>query len=268
MIDLDRVVPLSPDGTATPLFCVHAGSGSAYPYLELARLLGPDRPVYGIEAPGFDGDREPVRSLPALSAEYAATLRELRSGGDVALLGWSLGGIIAFDTAARLSAAGVRVRPVVLVDVSVPWVAELPPEREIVRRFLHDLLAGLGTETAAADRIVAGCSDDAGASFVAVERSGGLPPELDAELLADRYAVFRAHVEASYGFAVTEPYGGPVTHLIASESPRAAMRWGPVAPDLTERVVPGSHHSIWTGDGLRRLAELVRAALSESVIDA
>jgi thioesterase domain-containing protein len=272
MTDLDRVVPLSPDGTATPLFCVHASSGSAYPYLELARLLGPDRPVYGIEAPGFDGGREPVRSLPALSAEYAATLREFRAGGDVALLGWSLGGIIAFDTAARLTAAGVRVDQVVLVDVSVPWVAELPPEREIVRRFLHDLLSGLGADPTAADHIAAGRPDAGGPSeaggpdvvattFAAAERAGVLPAELDAELLAERYAVFRAHVEASYGFAVTEPYAGPVTHLIASDSPPAAMRWGPVAPHLTEHVVPGTHHSIWTGDGLHRLAQLVESAI-------
>src|SRR3954454_8858500 len=99
MIDLERIVPLKPDGSATPLYCVHASSGSAYSYLELAQLLGADRPVYGIEAPGFDGDREPVRSLPALSAEYAETLREFQPDGNYLLLGWSLGGTIAFDMA-------------------------------------------------------------------------------------------------------------------------------------------------------------------------
>jgi thioesterase domain-containing protein len=132
-VDLERIVPLQPEGTAPPLFCVHASSGSAYSYLELARLLGADRPVYGIEAPGFDGDREPVRSLPALSAEYTGTLRTFRPDGDFLLLGWSLGGIIAFDMARRLTAAGARVRQVVMVDVSVPRVAELPSEKEIAR---------------------------------------------------------------------------------------------------------------------------------------
>jgi thioesterase domain-containing protein len=263
MIDLERIVPLNPGGTATPLFCVHAGSGSAYSYLELARLLGDDRPVYGIEAPGFDGDREPVRSLPALSTEYAETLREFRPDGDFLLLGWSLGGIIAFDMAQRLTAAGARVRRVVMIDASVPQVTELPPEKEIARRFLREILATAGARPEALDRILAGQPDGASseAIFLAAERSGEFPAELDADLLAQSYAVFRAHVEASFGFEVTEPYHGPVVHLIASESPREYMRWGRLATDLTEHIVAGSHHSIWLGDSLPRLAGLVRAAL-------
>jgi hypothetical protein len=100
------------------------------------------------------------------------------------------------------------------------------------------------------------------AIFLTAERSGALPPELDADLLAERYAVFRAHVEASYGFEVTTPYHGPVLHLIASESQSQYMRWNNAATDLTEHVVPGSHYSIWTGDNLLRMAELTRAALA------
>src|SRR5258708_6361139 len=106
MVDLDRIVPLAPEGTATPLFCVHASSGSAYVYLALARLLSPERPVYGIEAPGFDGGRDPVASVAALGAEYAETLQKFHPGGDFLLLGWSFGGMIAFDLAQRLTAAG------------------------------------------------------------------------------------------------------------------------------------------------------------------
>lgn len=265
MVDLDRIVPLAPDGTTTPVFCVHASSGSAYSYLGLARLLGPDRPVYGIEAPGFDDDREPVRSLPALSGEYAEILRAFRPEGDFVLLGWSLGGIIAFDLAQRLTAAGARIRRVIMVDVSVPWVADLPPEKELVRRFLHDLLAGLSAPLSALEGILAGYQDDAtsGAIFMTAEQSGELPEELDADLLAERYAVFRAHVEASYGFEVTEPYPGPVVHLIASESPRPFMHWDTMATNSIEHIVPGNHHSIWSGDNLARLAELTRAALPE-----
>lgn len=263
-VDLDLLVPLHEGGAGTPLFCVHAGSGSAYPYLGLARELGPDRPVHGIEAPGFDGGREPVRSLPALSGEYAALVRAVRPGGDVALLGWSLGGVIALDVARRLTAAGTRVRQVVLVDVSVPRVAQLPPEREIVRRFLHDLLAGLGAPATPVDRVLAGqpAGASAGALLAAAGGSGALPPELDGELVAERYPVFRALVEASYGFAVTEPYGGPVLHLIAAGSVSEHLRWHRLAPRLTEHVVPGDHHSIWTGDGLRHLTGPTRAALA------
>lgn len=266
MIDLERIVPLEPEGTATPLFCVHSSSGSAYSYLGLAKLLDPDRPVYGIEAPGFDDDREPIRSVPLLSAEYAATLRAFRPHGDVALLGWSLGGVIAFDMAQRLTAAGTGVRLVILVDASVPAVTEVPSERDIARRFLREMTASMGTPSAMLDQLLAELPEDAGseASFLAAERSGALPAGLDRKLLAERYPVFRAHLQASYTFEVTEPYHGPVVHLIASESLISSqMHWTGLATDLTEHTVPGSHHSIWTGDGLPRLAELARAALAD-----
>jgi thioesterase domain-containing protein len=264
MADLERIVPLSPDGTAAPLYCVHASSGSAYTYLGLAELLGPDQPVYGIEAPGFDGSRAPVPSLPALSAEYAETLLELQPDGDFSLLGWSMGGVIAFATAQQLSALGAQVRCLILVDVSVPHRAELPPEDQLVCRFLHEMLASVGAPADEVDRTLSELSDhaDSESLFLAVERAGVLPAELDAELLIDRYPVFRANVEASYGYQVTLPYPGPVVHLVATDSASPGMYWGTVATDLTEQLVPGDHHSIWRGEGVQRLAELVTATLA------
>src|SRR3954466_9105135 len=207
MIDLERIVPLQPEGTATPLFCVHASSGSAYSYLELAKLLDADQPVYGIEAPGFDDDREPVSSVAALSTEYAATLRAFRPDGDVLLLGWSLGGVIAFDMAQRLTAAGTRVRLVVLVDASVPRVTELPSERYIARRFLHEMMASLAMPSDLLEKTLAALPEqaDSQACFLAAQRAGALPPGLEGRLLTERYAVFRAHLHASYTFGVSEP---------------------------------------------------------------
>jgi len=265
MIELDRIVPLRTGGPGTPLFCVHAVSGSPYSYLGLAELLGAERPVYGVEAPGFDDDREPVRSLPALSAEYVEMLRAFQPGGPFLLLGWSLGGTLAFDMAQRLAAAGERVPQVVMVDASIPWVAPLPPEREIVRRFLGDLLATIGAPTAAVGSWLDGQPEQADGTtlFAAAEQAGVLPDDLDSDLLTDRYPVFRAHLEALFGYEVTTPYDGAVTHLIASESPPHWMRWDGVAPRLTEHLVPGDHHSIWTGAALERLAELVRQSLPD-----
>ncbi|HET9896833.1 MAG TPA: alpha/beta fold hydrolase [Streptosporangiaceae bacterium] len=267
MVDLEKVIPLSPGGTAAPLFCVHASSGSAYTYFELAQLLGADQPVYGIEAPGFDDDAQPVRSVAALSAEYARALREFRPEGDFVLLGWSVGGKIAFDLAQRLSAAGVRVPQLIMIDVNEPEVLKLPQERETARRFLQEILATMGASPDELEQVMATRADEDTSEqiFQAAKSAGVLPPELEIDLLAKRYAVFRALVEASLRYEVIEPYEGPVTHLIASESlQRGKMRWKMLATNLTEHIVPGSHHSIWTGDRLRLLAELTRAVLAST----
>lgn len=263
MVDLERIVPLAPGGAATPLFCVHAGSGSAYVYLALARLLGGERPVYGIEAPGFDGVRDPVGSVAALGAEYAETLLEFHDGGDFLLLGWSFGGMIALDLAARLTAAGARVPRVVLVDVGLPGRGDPPSDQEMTRHFLRDFLIAVGSSPAGLEPLLADLPAEAAgqAAFEAVAAAGALPPELDVELLTERYTVFRTHLEAAYGFDVPEPYQGPVTHLLASRSGPPSPGWRELAPALTEHVLPGDHYSIWTGDSLPRLAHLIRAAL-------
>lgn len=259
--DTDLIVPLNPPGDGTPLVCVHASAGSAYSYLPLARLLD-DRPVLGIEAPGFDGEQAPVPSVPGLSARYAAALREVVPGGAVHLMGWSLGGLVAFDMARRLTAAGVEVGRVLLVDTSPPYRCPMPPETETATRFLHDVAASLGLDLpAGTDDLAARAGGDADALFRAVAHLDAWPPELDAELLAGRYAVFHAHARAAHTYEAPGRYDGPVWHLVASQSPPQDGRWAELAPDYTERTVPGDHHSIWYGDGLERLAALTRSAL-------
>jgi thioesterase domain-containing protein len=261
--DLERIVPLHEDGSKVPLFCVHAVSGSAYSYAGLVQLLGPDQPVYAFEAPGFDGGRSPVRSLPDLSAEYVTTLREFRSSGGYRLLGWSFGGVVAFDMAQRLTAAGAEVERLIMVDVGLPWVADLPPEKEIQRRFMADMLGIAGAQPEALDAVFAVHPDDVDPEvlFTDVETTGVLPEEIDADLLLDRYAVFRAHIEALFAFEVKLPYHGPVVHIMAAESLPRYMRWDTVATNLTEHTIPGTHHSIWSGESLVELSDLVREAL-------
>jgi thioesterase domain-containing protein len=242
---------------------VHAVSGSAYSYSGLAQLLGPDQPVYGIEAPGFDDDREPVRSVPGLSAEYAEAVQACQPEGELRLLGWSMGGAIAFDMAQRLSRAGRTVQPLILVDTELPWIDPLPPEKEIQRRFIQDMMGTAGVSGDQLAAIFAGYPDDVDGetTFTAVEQANLLPEEFDAEVLSERFVVFRAHIEGLFNYEVTEPYDGRVIHIRSTTSSVEYMHWERVASNLTQHILAGDHHSIWNGDSLIRMSELVREAL-------
>jgi len=257
------LVPLAPAGTRAPLFCVHPVSGSAYTYQGLVGLLAADLPVYGLEAPGFDDDRAPVGSLPALSASYVEQLREFRPGGPYCLLGWSLGGVVAFDMALRLLAAGERVPALVLIDSDLPELMPLPPEKVTVQMFMHDLMRVANLPPADLDGVFAPFPPDAqpGELFAAIEASGVLPEEADADFLADRYAVFRVYLAALYDYEPAGTFPGTLTFLRAAESTADSMRWDGVAAAVDEHVVPGDHHSIWVGDSLRGLAAIVQSTM-------
>lgn len=261
--DLDRLFPLQTEGDGVPVFCVHAVSGSPYSYAGLVKLLGTDQPVYAFEAPGFDNDRTPVRSLPDLSAEYTEILREFRPTGEFRLLGWSLGGLLAFDMAKRLTAAGATVSSLVMVDAGLPEVMPLPPERDILIRYIRDMM-GLSEEAPPELRaLFAGWPSDVEPDvvFESVEKSGILPEEFDADLLAIQYDVFRAHLEGFYSIDVKGAYDGPAVHVMAEQSDAETMRWGRLLPGLTEHTLPGTHHSIWSGESLVTLSQIVQKTL-------
>ncbi|MEN3357031.1 MAG: hypothetical protein V7637_1013 [Mycobacteriales bacterium] len=258
------LVPLAPAGAAAPLFCVHPVSGSAYAYAGLSSLLGDDRPVYGLEAPGFDDDQDPVGSLPALSAGYVEALRQFRPDGPYCLLGWSLGGVVAFDMALRLRAVGARVPALVLVDSDLPVRTPLPTGKTMVQMFMHDLLRVADLPVAGLDGVFAGFPADADpdAVLAAVAEAGVLPVEADADFLGDRYAVFRVYLAALYDYERPGDFLGRLTFVRAAESNRDTMCWDTAAATVQEHVVPGDHHSMWVGANLEMLADIVRRALA------
>jgi thioesterase domain-containing protein len=264
---LDALVPLRPDGDRAPVYCVHPVSGSAYTYRELAERLPAGQPVFGLEAPGFDDEREPVGSLPALSTLYVAALREFRPAGPYSLLGWSLGGPLAFDMAQRLVSSGARVPALILLDADLPVRAPLPSEPGMVGMFLHDLIRVAGLPLSGLDAVLAGFDpgeDDPGRLLAAVAASGLLPAEADAEFLGYRYAVFRVHLAALYDYEVSGRFPGRLTFVRAAESAPEPMCWDGTASTVDSYVVPGDHHSMWTGGSLLAIAEIVQRTLDRA----
>ncbi|RQY11650.1 alpha/beta fold hydrolase [Burkholderia stagnalis] len=110
------LIELRPGGSRPPLVMIHALSGTLLPYLALTGALDGASPVYGIEADGLDGKRQPLRDVASLARSYAVTIRDAFGGAPVTVLGWSFGGIVAAEVAARLAASGASPSAV-LIDV-------------------------------------------------------------------------------------------------------------------------------------------------------
>ena len=119
LAELDPIGPVLPvrrDGDGAPLFFVHSGVGFALPYVGLARHLDPGHPVYGIQSPALSGDDELPQSLSGLADEYLARIREIQPEGPYHLFGWSFGGVMVQELAARLRNEGQQVALVVNMD--------------------------------------------------------------------------------------------------------------------------------------------------------
>jgi thioesterase domain-containing protein len=124
--------PLRQRGRGAPLFLVHAVGGGLLAYAELARAWAGDRPLYGLQQPGFDADPLEYETLEELAARYVKAVRAHQPLGPYLLGGCSLGGTIAMEMARQLEAVGERVAFLGLIDSSPP----LEPMASAVRRMI------------------------------------------------------------------------------------------------------------------------------------
>ena len=119
------LVPLQTAGSELPLFCVHGLGGDLFCFLDLAREMAPNRPVYGLQAIGLDGQQARHTTVEEMAAHYAREVRELQPEGPYHLVGYSLGGWIAYALAQELTRQGGKVGLLALLDTrptsDVPW---------------------------------------------------------------------------------------------------------------------------------------------------
>ena len=237
------VVPIHPGGSRQPLFCVHPIGGHVFAYAELARALGPDQPVYGLQAAGLEGSEPPRGDVAAMATAYLRDLREVQPQGPYQLLGWSFGGLVALEMARQLSEAGERVGLVTLVDTHLP-LAEAPSlsDAEVAAGFLADLAATQGVSLPPLDLAPGDTASSLLPRLVAqARRAGVVPPDLDAAALERHLAVYRAHLQTFCHYQ-PRPYGGPVLLLHAGDTEPPG--WRALLRQVQIVALPGDHFAL------------------------
>jgi thioesterase domain-containing protein/acyl carrier protein len=112
------IVQRGTDGT--PIFIVHGAGGNVLNFRDLARAMSPSQPVYGLQAAGVDGVTRPHETIEAMAEAYLAEVRGVKPHGPYVFAGYSGGGIIAFEIARRVTAAGEPAPLLVFIDTFHP----------------------------------------------------------------------------------------------------------------------------------------------------
>jgi thioesterase domain-containing protein/acyl carrier protein len=114
------LVPMHREGDRRPFFFVHALDGLVLAYADLARHLALDRPVYGLQAVGFDPASRPLESIDEMAAHYIRAMRSVQPEGPYLLGGWSAGGVVAFEMAQQLRRQQEGVAFLAILDTGAP----------------------------------------------------------------------------------------------------------------------------------------------------
>jgi len=127
----DIVVPIASGGKSPAIFAVPGAGGNVMSMTDVSRAIAPERAFYGLQAVGLDGRAPPLESVEATAKANILAMKSVQARGPYHLLGHSYGGVVAYEMARQLAAAGERVGWLVLLDSAVP-------------RLVHDPAAGDG----------------------------------------------------------------------------------------------------------------------------
>ena len=105
---------------ATPLFICAGMFGNILNLRHLAVQVGQDRPVYGLQARGLYGGQAPHETFEEMATSYLEEVRVIQPHGPYLLSGFSGGGLVAYEMAQQLRAAGETVDLVVMLDTPYP----------------------------------------------------------------------------------------------------------------------------------------------------
>jgi amino acid adenylation domain-containing protein len=265
-------------GAGRPLFLVHPVGGGVLCYASLARALGSQQPLYGLQSPDWEEGKEPA-TLEAMAERYVAVLCGVQARGRYRLGGWSMGGVVAFEMARQLRQAGEEVELLALVDSYAPGHPGGVPrdldEAAVRALFARDLAGLLGRPLPAAaaglERLAPGTP--LADAFAAAQAVGLLPSELDFAETARMLAAFRANLRRLQGYGGA-PYPGRLIlfraggSVPAAEPPAEAdptLGWEALADAVEVEPIEGDHYSLVRFPAVESLAARLGARLGAGV---
>jgi thioesterase domain-containing protein len=247
------LVPIQPHGARNPLFCIHPGGGSVLCYRHLARSLGPDQPLFGLQSAGLEGVCPPPASVAEMAQEYLAAIRQARPHGPYALGGWSFGGLVAYEIARLLRTAGEEVAALIIIDAGVRYAAA------VVRSLFSDANVPWFELMSDPERFLPDFLTKAVPAQI-------LPENLPLAESRRFFDVFVANISATLDFRPL-PYDGSVSLLLTSDDPIPAKcdpyrEWQGWCADVRLTRLPGKHATILLPPHVDVLAAEMRKLLA------
>nr|AHZ46176.1 NRPS [uncultured bacterium 14-4D] len=246
------LVPIQPGDGRPPLFCIHAEGGEVLFYRDFARLLGPEQPVYGIQATGLDGTEPPLETIEEMATHYISELRRIQPEGPYFLGGHCYGGVIMYEMVQQLHRTGERVALAAMMDSSAPLINQTLTDKlryglEALARSPLDLLRHVVVE-------------EIGARLRWRRRPD--PSARDTTPASETHARVGKGIENAYLTYQPQPYPGSIIYFMNSERARLGhVKWRELVDELEMHIFPGTPNTTFISPSVEVLAAKVRACL-------
>jgi thioesterase domain-containing protein len=244
--------------------------------------LPADQPFYALQIPGVEPGGVPLETIETLANFHLQHLRTVRPHGPYRLAGHSNGGIIAFELARQLEAAGESVEQLVIFDTTLADADDPSPldyfsevadvgglldifgwDRKLAETLPLDAQGRLTDEPAVVD-------------FVRrlLMENGMIPYNASPGQIARVVAVWRAAATAQAAYRPAGPVQAPITLFLARTVPNRVIRdeqrlagWGWdrwTQAGLRIEVVPGNHVNLLLPPFVREVGQRLAQVLQTS----
>jgi thioesterase domain-containing protein len=239
-------------------------------YVELARELGRDQPLYAIQSPGLNGSDELCNRLEEMAARYIELIRERQPHGPYFLGGWSMGGVIAYEAAQQLIAQGDEVALVALIDSWLPRLEHLSDDPQQDNwMFLGELIWYLfGRPVPLNQEALNDLQPDERLTYIweQARLANIIPPDVTISTLSRLAEVFQNNARALKGYVAKSYPGSVVLFRATQHDPDIARHMSAdwedlVQGTLTTYSVPGDHFSLLVSPQVQLLSRRLSACL-------
>ncbi len=241
-----------------PLFCLHPAGGTVFCYRELAAQFSGVRQVYGLQALGIDGLHAPHETLGEMAAHYVRSIRDVQATGPYHLLGWSIGGVIAFEVARQLQEQGETIGQLVLLDAGL-----LPGTDSMKDGDFLPLMAALfpGKEALSLEALRQMSMEEQVRYFTERASQAGIVPAGYEQLSGHIFGVFQANVKAVHEY-LPQKLRGAITLVRPQEQAKTVdvfddpvLGWRPYVDEILVRYVPGDHAHMLQAPAVQKVSD-------------
>lgn len=268
------LVPIKPTGTKPPLFCIHSRTHNVLNYFPLARHLHPDQPVYGLQPRTTDVDLIPKLAIEEMAADYINEIKTLQPDGPYFLVGYSFGGLVAYEIARQLVERGEKVGLLALLDtynLRESWFRPAPKYLRLLSRLpVHKQelkQRSFGGKLQYTWTILS-------KSFEKSERQA---PASNSQLNLDTIAVEAAYAQVMKNYH-PQPYAGKITLFRATHQPEKyfnlvsvkidkLLGWEKLASNIATYDLPSNHFDLVFEPYVQSLAQGLQTYLDITQAD-
>jgi thioesterase domain-containing protein len=90
--------------------------GSVIDFFQVVKHIRTAHPIQGMQSKGIDGTEEPFDRIEDMAEFHLRAIRQVQPHGPYLLAGYSLGGLVTFEMARQLTAAGEKVALLAMLD--------------------------------------------------------------------------------------------------------------------------------------------------------